>query len=61
MGHIFPIGTKNLIYMIFFAKVRQIGIKGIQISAVPPLIGQERSRNTANTSTTLKQVDRYKA
>ena len=29
----------------FFIAIRQMGIEGIQISAAPPLIGQERSRN----------------
>ena len=44
-GPRFPIGKEHLIYMFFFVTVRQTGIKGIQISAAPPLIGQEQSRN----------------
>ena len=49
-GPLFPVGIENLIYMyvyiyIYIFTVRQMGIKGIYISAAPPLIGQERSRN----------------
>ena len=44
-GPLFPIGIENLIYMFFFVTVRQMGIKGILISAALRLINHERSRN----------------
>ena len=46
-GPLFPVGIEHLIYMKFYfsVTVRHMVTKGIQISAAPPLIGQERSRN----------------
>ena len=39
-GPLFPLEI-----LFFFVTIRQMGIEGIYISAVPPLIGRERSRN----------------
>ena len=57
-GPLFPKRKeKTHFYDFCFVTVRQMDIKGIQISAAPPLIGQERSRNKP-TPLQPKQVDR---